>query len=347
MKGKSDSSYYLANNRSIVFLMNVSYKNLPDEFIQWAYRLFLDREPDNQDVIEEKKRNIQDSQQLRKVFLNSEEFKMKNQWYKPPSQLMSKSAIYVEYLTSDTETSLLFNHIQNTWSYLGKTEPHWSVLSSETFKQLNISQTIDSFNETGKNEVKKLLDLLEKNEVNYQSFTSALEYGCGVGRVTRWLAEKFDKVYGYDISASHLSIASKYMKETGSENVQLNQLIEVKDIEKLQQVDFIYSAIVLQHNPPPIINFIIKQFLDSLNEGGVAFFQVPTYRNGYRFSVKEYLNGISQNGTEKIEMHLLPQKQVFEIIREMGCKLLEVIEDDWAGPGYISNTFIVQKPFKS
>lgn len=42
-------------------------------------------------------------------------------------------------------------------------------------------------------------------------------------------------------------------------------------------------------------------------------------------------------------MHILPQKDIFIIIRQMNAKLIEVIEDNWAGEGYISNTFIVQK----
>ena len=174
------------------------YEDLPEEFIKWAYRLFLDREVENQDAIEDKKRRIKNCRDLRDIFLNSEEFKAKNQWHKPLPQLTDKSIVYVENVAPGRELALLFNHIQNTWSYLGKTEPHWSVLSAENFKQDNISQTINLFNETGKNEVSKLFASLDRNQLDYKSFKSAIEYGCGVGRVTRWLAEKFEVVYGYD-----------------------------------------------------------------------------------------------------------------------------------------------------
>ena len=320
------------------------YEDLPEEFIKWAYRLFLDREVENQDAIEDKKRRIKNCRDLRDIFLNSEEFKAKNQWHKPLPQLTDKSIVYVEHVAPGRELALLFNHIQNTWSYLGKTEPHWSVLSAENFKQDNISQTINLFNETGKNEVSKLFASLDRNQLDYKSFKSAIEYGCGVGRVTRWLAEKFEVVYGYDISSSHLKVAHQYMTEVEIQNVQLNQLVALRDLKKLPQVDFIYSVIVLQHNPPPIITFIIKQFMNSLNSGGVAFFQVPTYKHGYKFSLKEYLNDVNQEVENyQIEMHILPQKDIFTIIRQMDAKLIEVTEDNWAGEGYISNTFIVQK----
>ena len=44
-------------------------------------------------------------------------------------------------------------------------------------------------------------------------------------------------------------------------------------------------------------------------------------------------------------MHLLPQHQVFEAIRQEGGRLLEVIEDALTGSRYkeMSNTFLVQK----
>jgi hypothetical protein len=46
-----------------------------------------------------------------------------------------------------------------------------------------------------------------------------------------------------------------------------------------------------------------------------------------------------------MEMHVLPQNRIFEIVRAGGGRVLEVIEDGWAGyrGGEVSNTFLVQK----
>jgi len=105
-------------------------------------------------------------------------------------------------------------------------------------------------------------------------------------------------------------------------------------------VDLIYSVIVLQHNPPPIIHRVIVQFMRALNPGGIAFFQLPTYKEGYRFLLEEYLGKESMQ--EEMEMHALPQNAVFEIVREENGKLLEVVEDFSTSWG-LSNTFLVQK----
>src|SRR5262249_6189698 len=111
----------------------------------------------------------------------------------------------------------------------------------------------------------------------------------------------------------------------------------------LPRVDFIYSVIVLQHNPPPIIRFIIQGFIKALNPKGVALFQVPTYSLGYEFSWEKYASREVKN--RGMEMHVLPQKQVFEVIRQEGGRLIEVIEDGRTGLRYkeMSNTFLVQK----
>jgi hypothetical protein len=101
--------------------------------------------------------------------------------------------------------------------------------------------------------------------------------------------------------------------------------------------------IVLQHNPPPVIAFIIEALIRALNPGGVAFFQVPTYRRGYTFSLTDYLSEDASKGG--MEMHVLPQSKVFEIAQRAGGRVLEVIDDTWTGLRVkeVSNTFVIQK----
>ena len=63
----------------------------------------------------------------------------------------------------------------------------------------------------------------------------------------------------------------------------------IDEIRKLERVDLVYSIMVLQHNPPPVIRLIVREFLRALNPGGVAYFQVPTYMAGYGFDAEAYL----------------------------------------------------------
>ena len=81
----------------------------------------------------------------------------------------------------------------------------------------------------------------------------------------------------------------------------------------------------------------------SLKPGGIASFQVSTYRKNYSFRLDDYLAGGALD--QAMEMHVLSQAKIFEILRATGGEQLEVIEDDRAGSSAIevSNTFLVRR----
>ncbi|MBW4596051.1 MAG: class I SAM-dependent methyltransferase [Brasilonema angustatum HA4187-MV1] len=315
------------------------------EAVLWGYRLFLDRDPEDEKIILEKMARLKNRKDLRQDFIQSDEFKMKNPSYLSTALSGNEPEMKIEEISSEAELQILFKHIQDSWQHLGKTEPYWSVLTSDKFLQANIqnTNTIADFYESGEHDVSRILETLERNQIDFTLLKSCLEYGCGVGRITQWLAKVFDIVYGYDISQEHLQIAKQHVDSKNIQNIFLHQIEKLNDVECLPKVDFIYSVIVLQHNPPPIIQFIIRQLIKALNPNGVALFQVPTYKLGYEFSLQEYLSGKAKRG--EVEMHVLPQNQVFKAIRQEGGKLLEVIEDGCTGLRYkeMSNTFLVQK----
>ena len=163
-----------------------------------------------------------------------------------------------------------------------------------------------------------------RNGLAPAAFRTCLEYGCGLGRITRWLSDLFEHVYGYDISASLLAGAEEHLARQDVRNVSLRRISRMEDIDNLDRVDLVYSIIVLQHNPPPIIRLIVRAPCCALNPGGVAYFQVPTYRQGYVFSPARYLANESTRH-DMMEMHVLPQSDIFEITAEEGCRVLEVL----------------------
>ena len=74
---------------------------------------------------------------------------------------------------------------------------------------------------------------------------------------------------------------------------------------------------------------------------GTAYFQVPTYMPGYEFRLSEYAGEMSR--LTDMEMHVLPQRAVFDLAARNGCRPLEVQPDQYAGPGMVSNTFLFRK----
>lgn len=312
--------------------------------VRWAYRLLLDRDPQKGKELAEKLRQNPSAPEIRRELLMSDEFKWKNPELTGPTLSGNEPPMEIERVDSDETMRALFDRIQQSWTHMGETEPHWSVLPAEEFKQSNIGDSEEAFYEKGRRDTEWLFRTLARCGIEADRLRSCLEYGCGVARVTRWLAERFETVHGFDISKAHLEIARRHLESNDIGNVTLHHVRSASDLAALPRVDLVYSIIVLQHNPPPIICAVIRSFLRALNPGGVAVFQVPTYREGYRFSVEKYLS--TEASKDSGEMHVFPQREIFGIVRQEGATPVEVLEDDWTGAGYrkeISNTFVIRR----
>lgn len=315
------------------------------KFIRWCYRLFLDREPENDDVIRQALPYVNDPAALRRRFLSSDEFLQKGEIQAGPTLKGDEPPMSVDVDASDSDMRLLFDRVQKAWEELGETEPHWSVLSLERFMAERMGQPefVEEFDASGKHDTDLLFAALRRNGVQTEALRVCLEYGCGLGRVTRWLAERFEHVHAVDISRSHLLVAQAHLERQGIHNVTLNRIDRVDDVERLPKVDFVFSVIVLQHNPPPVIAYTLERLIGALNPGGVALLQIPSYRLGYTFSLEQYLAGALEPGG--MEMHFLPQHRIFSIVRAAGAQVLEVLEDGRIGTGRkdVSNTFLLRR----
>lgn len=251
--------------------------------------------------------------------------------------------IEVETETDEAGLRALLEHTEATWTLLGEEEPHWSVISAERFKQSQLEENRQEFYASGAQDLALFLAFLQRNGVDPDRIERLLEYGCGLGRVTRFFAERFPQVLACDISPSHLRQAELHLQACGLSNVELLRIRGIDDIKGPADLDAVFSVIVLQHNPPPTMVAILDRLLARLRPGGIAYFQVPTHAVDYRFQVADYLaHGLH---ARHVEMHYLPQRHVFRLAREHGCDVLEVREDDWVGRRQVelSNTFLLQK----
>ena len=145
---------------------------------------------------------------------------------------------------------------------------------------------------------------------------------------------------GIDISPAHLDGAAARGRQEGVGNVDLTHLADPRDLSTVPGCDLFLSMIVLHHDPPPVSAWMLDQMLAKVNPGGLALFQVPTYRLDYDFSVEAYL----ATSNDQMEMHVLPQAEVFACLKRHGFEVLEVQEETWAGePEFVSQTFFARK----
>ncbi len=263
----------------------------------------------------------------------------------PSFPLDSAPPMAVETTCDPALLQALWDHVSATWSSFGNTDPYWSVLTEERFRM----KTLDpvqraAFHETGEEEVRRLNAWARRNAVTLPASGVCAEFGCGVGRITRALAQQFRRVVAFDVSPLHLKEAELQMQAEGIDNVDFICIRTMADLQPLIGVDFFYSVIVLQHNPPPIIADILQRALAGLKPGGGAFFQVPTYALDYSFSAQSYR--AAMDGVGDMEMHVLPQHVVLDIAQCAGLRVVEVQPDWCAGQPdrWISSTFLLSKP---
>jgi SAM-dependent methyltransferase len=158
------------------------------------------------------------------------------------------------------------------WEELARLDPLWAVVSdpSRRFGRWDA----DEFFATGETEVEGLLARGHALGAPAQH-QDALEFGCGVGRVTRALAKRYDRAVGIDISTEMLDRARALnARVDGVEFIHNTEL----DLAVLgdRRFDLVYSRHVLQHLPShEIARGYLHEMVRVLRPGGLLVLHVP------------------------------------------------------------------------
>ncbi len=218
--------------------------------------------------------------------------------------------------------------VRKTFEKLGREDPLYGVLTDHA-RRYNKWDPIEFF-ETGVAEVARMMRSL--NEIPLEvARGDALDFGCGVGRLTLALGAHFSRVVGVDIADTMIARAREY----NTLGARVRYVVNTCDDLSLfpdSAFDFVYSSIVLQHVPPQSSARYIREFLRLLRPGGVAVFHVPSgkpYAPGslaaflYRVR-REYLRRAWKQlrGRAPYEMHYVPRERVEELIRAGNARLI-------------------------
>ena len=172
---------------------------------------------------------------------------------------------------SNIKGELPMNDIDQTksnWDDLAEINAIWFNTPNE-----RIAKNIDLFFQNGKSQLKKELDLITSLQISLNKGT-ALDFGCGIGRITQALAEVFEVSYGIDISEKMIEIAKKHNR-FGDKCKYIANIRDDLMIFKDGSFDFVFSDNVLQHNSPDVIKKYIEEFARILRPDGILFFQIP------------------------------------------------------------------------
>lgn len=313
---------------------------LTAEDIAVCYRVVLGRDPESAAVVQGHLSNYVSMGACMKGLMESAEFRAR---LADPEILRAVAPLVSPTLgTSRVPQDLLDQMIERVrvqWTKLGEADPYWSVLSSPEFRAVHLNQErILELRNSGRREA-RLLTEAEARTGHPLPNGVCVELGCGVGRITRYLAERFEKVIALDISPGNLRLCAEYVAEEGLTNVETRLVSNFDDFANVPECDALFSVIVLQHNPPPVQRFILESLLSRIRPGGGALFQVATHMYGYAFDAEAFL----ADAHPEIEMHALPMPDVLELIGASGLSLLEATPDPFTGQ-LGSYTFFAKRP---
>lgn len=230
-----------------------------------------------------------------------------------------------------------FDRLARNWENLARQDPMWAILTDDGRK--GGAWNADEFFASGRETIAWLASWLGLHgfEVNPGS---ALDFGCGLGRLTQALAPHFERVVGVDVSASMVEGARAHNRHGAKVRYVHNPRPDLAVIASAS-MDFVLSAIVLQHMRTEYQKVYVREFVRILRPGGLLFFQAPLgLVPGTTF---ENASAPESDGEARIEMHSLPRSDVDAVVASAGGRVLRDEPDGWAGGNWLSAHYLVRK----
>ncbi len=174
--------------------------------------------------------------------------------------------------------------VKKLWEYYAEETPYFAVSTFDKFKKEHLDQeALDEFFESGEKYVERLWQEITRTFDEKFKPENALDFGCGVGRITLPLARRIKNVVGIDISQKMIVEAQKNSEKFGLKNTSF--VLNDDNLGKINgEFEFIHSFIVIQHIKPVLGEEIFKKLIDLLKEGGIGVIHLTYNHPGTQLS---------------------------------------------------------------
>jgi SAM-dependent methyltransferase len=153
------------------------------------------------------------------------------------------------------------------WDQRAREEPYFFIDNRRAYGDPDLA----AFWAEGEADLDRILGLLQ---VGVTPTDEALDIGCGVGRLTRVLAERADHATGLDVSQEMLDRAAAHNDHLDNVRWVHGDGVSLAPIADAS-VDAVVSHVVFQHIPDPAITLgYVREIGRVLRPGGWAAFQV-------------------------------------------------------------------------
>jgi len=247
-------------------------------------------------------------------------------------------------------------HQERDWNELAQLDPYWAIVTSPGKRFGRWDR--DEFFATGTAEADNLMRVVERLAYPRER-GRALDFGCGLGRMTRALAAHFEECVGVDISPEMVRGAQTANADLSGVSFVVNRASDLSQFPDAS-FDLVYSVIVLQHVPDrDTIESYIRDFCRVLRPDGLALFQLPSHiPTIYRLQWRRRLYlGLRRLGVSAPflyrRLHLLPiamsyvsEPDIVGLVESAGARTLTVETHQASGllnTGVRSSTYYVTR----
>jgi SAM-dependent methyltransferase len=222
------------------------------------------------------------------------------------------------------------SEVQQYWDRQAHADPMWAILTDPA--KAGGLWDADEFFATG---VRDVSSVMEQAAAWGKPVArrSALDFGCGIGRLSQALADHFDRVYGVDISPKMIELAGSHNRKGARVEYRCNPAGDLAHFAD-GSLDMIYSWITLQHVRPGYARRYMQEFLRVLAPGGLLLFQYPSEPISWRSRLGRWRALLSI--PRPMYMNGMDRKEVVGLLERGGGRVLEISQDDDSIPGYHS-----------
>jgi len=241
--------------------------------------------------------------------------------------------------------------VRNTWERLAALDPYWAIVNRPDWRRNRAE--LERFFADGRALIERQLAQVAAVCPDLRP-GRALDFGCGVGRLSAALATRFREVVGVDISARMIALARRH--HAGVVNLAFVRNTQPDlGVFGAGEFDLVYSLITLQHVPRPFIRGYLAEFARVCRPGGLLLFQLPSRevaaarRNLWSvwpptvaMRLRRVFNRIIPI-SPIIDVHCLSPEEVGAVLASAGAELLARWPDDSTGPAYESFLYLARR----
>jgi SAM-dependent methyltransferase len=227
------------------------------------------------------------------------------------------------------ETMKSLQDLQKNWEGFAQSDPLWSICADPQKRHNKWDR--DEFFATGRREITTVLQHLRGLGLQPGERCPALDFGCGVGRLTRAMAAYFSPCYGVDISPTMIRLAREFNRDLTDCHFLINEQDRLVEFQN-HYFGFIYTSIVLQHIGEPYNRSYLRELIRLLRPGGALVFQIPdrhhataSARIRTALALRSRLRRLLHPGKNYVmEMHCMSESAVRALVEEQGARLVDV-----------------------